>query len=194
MRSWSFPPAWTMTDGDAALVARVLSGERDAFGQLVRRHQEGMYRYALGMVGSGDAAADLVQDSFIRGFTRLGSCQDPDRFGAWVFRILRNQCLDYLKNRRRQTVSLDAAEPFASDDEDPQSALERAELRGRVTEALAVLPEAQRDAFLMKHLEDLSYEEMAERSGASVSALKMRVMRARDALHSILSERERAEM
>lgn len=183
-----------MTRDDGAIVARVLAGGREEYGELVRRHQQPMYRYALGMVGSPDAAADLVQDSLVRGFTRLSSCQDPDRFGAWVFRILRNRCLDYLKDRRRQTVSLDIDAPFESGDEDPGAALERSELRRSVAQALASLPDAQREAFVMKHVEDLSYEEMAERAEVSVSALKMRVMRAREALHAMLAEREGAGM
>lgn len=179
---------------DGELVARVLAGERDEYGELVRRHQQSLYRYALGMVGSPDAAADLVQESLVRGFTRLDTCQDPGRFGAWVFRILRNRCLDYLKDRRRQTVPLDIDSPFESQDEDPESALERSELMRSVSQALASLPEAQREAFVMKHVEDLSYEEMAERAEVSVSALKMRVMRAREALHGMLAEREAAGM
>lgn len=179
---------------DGAVVARVLKGDREEYGELVRRHQQPMYRYALGMVGSPDAAADLVQESLVRGFTRLGTCQDPERFGAWVFRILRNQCLDYLKDQRQRTVPLELDAPFESESEGPDSAVERTELRHSVTEALASLPDAQREAFVMKHVEDLSYEEMAERAGVSVSALKMRVMRAREALHGLLAEREGAGM
>jgi RNA polymerase sigma-70 factor (ECF subfamily) len=183
-----------MTAGDADLVARVLAGERDEYGELVKRHQDALYRHALGMVRSPDAAADLVQDSFVRGFTRLDTCQDPERFGAWVFRILRNLCLDYLKDRRRDVVPLDPEMPYAADGEDAHLLLEREELRRSVSRALAALPDAQREAFLMKHVEDLSYEEMAERTDASVSALKMRVMRAREALHALLAEPEGAEM
>lgn len=183
-----------MTLDDSALVARVLAGDREQYGELVRRHQEPMYRYALGMVGSPDAAADLVQDSFVKGFTRLDTCQDAGRYAAWVFRILRNLCFDYLKDRRRKVVPLDPEIPYAADGEDAQLALEREELRRSVATALAALPEAQREAFLMKHVEDLSYEEMADRTQASVSALKMRVMRAREALHAMLAEPERAGM
>lgn len=183
-----------MTSGDAALVARVRGGDRDAYADLVRRYQEAMYRYALGMVGSADAAADLVQDALIKGFTRLGTCQDPSRFGSWVFRILRNLCLDHLKDLRQQTVPLDPDASYESGQEDPLTFVERAELSRSVIEALASLPVAQREAFVMKHVEELSYEEMAERAEASISALKMRVKRAREALHAALAERERAGM
>jgi RNA polymerase sigma-70 factor (ECF subfamily) len=179
---------------DAELVARVLGGERDAYAELVRRHQERLYRHALGMVASPDAAADLVQDSFIKGFTSLQRCRDPDRFGAWLFRILRNRCLDHLKNRRQHTVPLEEETALAEDRDDPDSLLEQAELRRAVGGALAALPEAQREAFLLKHVEGRSYEEMAELLGASVSALKMRVMRAREALRALLGAGQTAGM
>jgi RNA polymerase sigma-70 factor (ECF subfamily) len=172
-------------ESDAELVARVLAGDRERYAELVARYQTVLYRHALGMVGSPDAAADLVQDSLVRGYTRLTDCQDPARFGAWVFRILRNRCLDYLKDRRRQTVPLEEGARFVADD-DPESDLDRAETRRAITRALGCLPEAQREAFLLKHVDGRSYEEMAEMLDASVSALKMRVMRAREALQVAL--------
>lgn len=175
---------------DAELVERVLAGDRDLYAVLVGRYQEVLYRHALGMVGYADAAADLVQDSFIKGFTSLDRCQDPARFGAWVFRILRNRCLDYLKDRRRQTVPLEESAAYLPSRDDPDADLVQSETRQAVSTALAALPEPQREAFLLKHVDGRSYEEMAEMLGASVSALKMRVMRAREALQAMLSPSE----
>lgn len=176
------------SSSDRALVERILRGERELYALLVTRYQDTLYRHAVGMIGDRDAASDLVQDALVKAYTRLATCQDPDRFPAWLFRILRNRCKDWLKNRRQRNVSLtdDAASAPAGDD--PGRSLERTEL-GRVVEAaLARLPEAQREAFLMKHVEGLSYEEMAERLETGVSALKMRVMRAREALQAILRD------
>lgn len=182
-----------MTRSDGEIVMRVRSGDRELYGELVQRHQAGLYRYALGMVGSGDVAADLVQDALVRAYTRIASCKEPERFGPWVFRILRNACLDHLKNRRRLDVTLEPDAPFAADD-DPSSAVERADLQRMISGALAELPAAQREAFLLKHVDDLSYEEIADRTGASVSALKMRVLRAREALHALIGDRATAEL
>ena len=179
---------------DAELVARVLAGEQELYARLVERYQAALYRHALGMVREPDAAADLVQDSLVRAYTRLAGCHDPARYAAWVFRILRNRCLDHLKDRRRQTVSLEEGTAFAPDRDDPGERLEQAETRRAVAAALAALPAAQREAFLLKHVEGRSYEEMAELLDASVSALKMRVMRAREALQALLDPREAAEM
>jgi RNA polymerase sigma-70 factor (ECF subfamily) len=171
---------------DGELVARVLAGERDAYAELVRRHQEPLLRYAYGMVSDQDAAADLVQDGLVKAYASLATCQEPARFGAWLFRIVKNRCTDYLKEHRRRDVPLEPDAPFVSDRDDPARDLERARLRGAVERALAELPEAQRDAFLLKHVEGRSYEEMAEMLGDGVSALKMRVMRAREALKASL--------
>jgi RNA polymerase sigma-70 factor, ECF subfamily len=177
---------------DAEIVARVLAGDADLYAVLVERHQAVLYRHALGMVSSPDAAADLVQDSLVKGYTSLDRCHEPARFGAWVFRILRNRALDYLKDRRRKNLSLDEGALEVPSLDDPAGDLDRAEMARAVNAALGSLPEAQREAFLLKHVEGRSYEEMADMLGGSVSALKMRVMRAREALQAILSPSERA--
>lgn len=173
---------------DSELIQRILAGEAERYAILVERYQDPLFRHALGMVGDADAAADLVQDSLVKAYTSLHTCNDPSRFAAWIFRILRNRCRDWLKNRRQHTVELKDDTASTSDDEDPATVLERSEL-GRVVEAaLARLPEAQREAFLLKHVEGLSYEEMADRLETGISALKMRVMRAREALQLLLRD------
>jgi RNA polymerase sigma-70 factor (ECF subfamily) len=172
---------------DAELVALLRAGVKECYAALVQRHQAPLYRHALGMVGSADAAADLVQDALVRAYTRLESCRDPERFGAWVFQILRNRCLDYLKDRRRNTVPLTEEMACVGESDDPEARLEQAELRREVLRALETLSAPMREAFLLKHVEGRSYEEMSEMLGASESALKMRVMRAREALQSRLS-------
>jgi RNA polymerase sigma-70 factor, ECF subfamily len=174
---------------DAEDVRRVLGGDAAHYEVLVRRYQEPMYRHAYGMVGDADVAADLVQDSLVKAYTRLGTC-DPDRFAAWLFRILRNRCKDYLKSRRRRDVPLMEDGPHAlPDSDDPVRTLERTEMGKVVAEALARIPESQREAFLLKHVEGRSYEEMADMLDAGISALKMRVMRAREALQELLKDR-----
>jgi RNA polymerase sigma-70 factor, ECF subfamily len=178
-----------MSPSDTELIQRVLAGDRDSYAWLVRRYQEMLYRHALGMVSDGDAAADLVQDSFIKAFSSLESCHDPERFGAWVFRILRNRCHDYLRDRRRQSVSLDEAVLVTASAENPHSHFDRVTLGQALERALARLPEPQREAFLLKHVEGCSYDEMTEMLGASISALKMRVLRAREALQAQLADR-----
>lgn len=175
-------------ESDAHLVVRVLSGETPRYAELVARYQGMLYRHARGMVRDPDLAADLVQEAFVKAYTRLESCRDPARFGAWLHRILVNRCRDHLKRQKRRFVPLEEETVRAPEGEGPARQVERGEL-GRVLEgALAALPGHQREAFLLKHLDGLSYEEMAETLGASVSALKMRVLRARGALQALLRE------
>ena len=172
---------------DGELIQRILAGEREAYAVLVGRYQESLYRHAAAMIGDRDAASDLVQETFVKAYTRLDTC-DPDRFAAWIFRILRNRCKDWLKNRRQQTAPLHDEAHTAPESDDPALSLERTELGRVVDAALMRLPPAQREAFLLKHVDGLSYEEMAERLETGISALKMRVMRAREALQDILRE------
>jgi RNA polymerase sigma-70 factor (ECF subfamily) len=169
---------------DAVLVARVLNGERDAFEMLVRRHQAFLFRRARWMGLDADTAADMVQDALIKAYENLSICRQPDRFGFWVGKILRNLCLDFLKSAARRTVPLS---PFlAANHGNPELEEQRSTLRNRLMEALALLPQEQREAFLMKHGEGLSYDEMAELTNASVSAMKMRVHRATELLREQL--------
>lgn len=172
---------------DGEVVRSILDGEANRFAELVARYQDTLFRHALGMVGDSDSAADLVQDSFVKAYTHLSTCDDPERFGAWIFRIVRNRCMDHLKNRRQHGEEL--KEDTATAHDDPALLLDRSELSDLLGGALARLPEAQREAFLLKHAEGRSYEEMAEMLDASVSALKMRVMRAREALQDLLRDR-----
>jgi RNA polymerase sigma factor (sigma-70 family) len=171
---------------DASVIERVLAGDINKFGELVHRHQAVLYRHAVAMVLDHDVAADMVQDAFVRAYTNLRQCRDRDRFRAWLFQTLRNRCLDYLKDARRKNIRLDDAEPILDRAEGPADIVERKRLRARITDALAELPEAQREAFVMHYVEEMPYEAMAELLDAKVSALKMRVMRAREALSGSL--------
>jgi RNA polymerase sigma-70 factor (ECF subfamily) len=175
---------------DAAVIARVLRGDKQAFAVLVVRYQTGLYRHAVSMVLDHDVAADMVQETLVRAYTHLSTCRDHDRFRSWVFQMLRNRCLDYLKDVRRRNVSLDLALDVPDPSEQPVHQMERLRLRGEISKALAQLPDAQREAFLMHHVEELSYETMADLLGASVSALKMRVLRARDHLGAALRNKD----
>ena len=175
---------------DAAVIARVLGGDKQQFAVLVARYQTGLYRHAVSMVLDHDVATDMVQETLVRAYTRLSTCRDHDRFRAWIFQMLRNRCLDYLKDVRRRNVSLDRALDVPDPAEEPVHQMERARLRGEISKALEQLPDAQREAFLMHYVEELPYETMADLLGASVSALKMRVLRARETLGAALRNKD----
>ena len=173
-------------DTDQDVISRILAGEREAFATLIGRYSDPLYRHALGMTGSPDVAEDILQTSFIKAYHHLGEVRG--RFDAWLFRIVANGCKDWLKNIRRTHLSYDEDDQpstFASPDED----LDRTELRQDLDSALAQLAPSLREAFIMKHVEGRSYEEMADLLATTVGALKMRVHRAREALQTLLEEK-----
>jgi RNA polymerase sigma-70 factor (ECF subfamily) len=169
---------------DATLVARVLKGDHGAFDLLVQRHQAALFRRACWMGMDADTAADMVQDTLVKAYQSLRTCRDASRFGYWAGRILRNRILDFLKSAERRGVSLPFSLPANSGDPELEQA--RMKLRSLLQDALALLPDEQREAFLMKHAEGCSYEEMSELAETSVSAMKMRVHRARETLRAHL--------
>ena len=179
-------PQEPQVDADQVVIDRVLAGDQQAFGILVARYSDPLYRHAVGMTGSPDDAADILQNSFIKAFHHLSEVRG--RFDAWVFRIVANGCKDWLKNIRRTHLSYEEDDQ-PSGYETPEEELDRGELRGDLDDALSALPASLREAFIMKHVEGRSYEEMADMLGTSVGALKMRVHRAREALQKLLEDR-----
>lgn len=175
-----------MTDrSDAELVTAALAGDVDSFALLSRRYRDGYTRFAVRMVGNRDDAEDVLQSAFIRAYRALDHCREPSRFGAWLYRIVANECRSFALRRARRdrrivrddvTIANAVAEPSSEADE----------IFAEVQYALDRLDVDQREAFLMKHVEQLSYEEMSEITGDGVSALKMRVKRACASLRAML--------
>lgn len=173
---------------DAALVASTRRGDQRAFAELVRRYRDRHARFATRMLGDADEAEDVLQSVFVRAFRHIDKCDEPARFGAWLHRIVVNECRTFATRRGQRELRL-VREPLVLDalESDEASASDPA-LRRRIERALATLPVDMREAFVLKHVEDLEYEEMAEITGAGVSALKMRVKRATERLREQLEE------
>jgi RNA polymerase sigma-70 factor (ECF subfamily) len=172
---------------DAAAVRRVLDGDSDAFSILVSRYGDRYVRYASQMLGNREDAEEALQDAFVRAFRSIRNCEDPSRFGAWLFQILINRCrtAGARRGRREQTFVRDEIALMTASSEHPADNRAMGE---EIHRALAMLDADQREAFLLKHVEGLSYEEISEVTGAGVSALKMRVKRACDHLKVSLQE------
>ena len=168
---------------DGEVVRRVLDGEVALFGVLVERYRGEFGRYATALVGDPDRAADAMQEAFIRAYRSLASCRDFARVKAWFFRILTNQCHDQ-RARRRREAPLEGFDAPARERAD--AAVLDGEVRQAIDAALDRLTPEQRQAFVLRHIDGKSYEEMAAILGTGVDALKMRVYRARDALRQQL--------
>ena len=174
-----------MTDG--ALVERSLAGDPRAFTELVDRHAAACLRFATRMLGDRSDAEDATQDAFLRAHRSLARYDDRSPFRTWLFAILINRCRTLMTQRlrrERRIVVDDEILARSSVDSDRPSA----ELREEIEWALSLLAAEQREAFLLRHVEQLNYEEMGIVTGAGTSALKMRVKRACERLQSLLAE------
>ncbi len=172
---------------DAAVIARVLDGDTEAFGVLVDRYQDTFAAYATQMTGSEQDAADIIQESLVRAYKSLRRCKDRSNFKGWLFRIVSNQCKTHLtKRRRRKTEPLTGAAAGMAAPEDAGARIEADEMRRKIEEALLRLPWDQREALILRYIEGLSLREMAAALSASQSALKMRLLRGRAALREEL--------
>jgi len=174
-----------MSDSDAALVARTLAGDLNAYGVLMARYRESLGRYAFHMLGNREDAQEAMQDSFVRAYRALESCRQPDRFGAWLFRILANRCRT-VRRRLLRHYRFDAELPEEIPAADPAPA--SFEWREEIGRALARLRPHYREAFLLRYVEGLDYAEMSRVTGAREAALRMRVKRAGDQLRELLRD------
>ena len=181
----------TMTD--AMLARRVLDGDTAAFTTLVDRHAAACTRFATRMLGNREDAEDATQETFLRAYRSLARYEERQAFRTWLFQILINRCRTAaVRRQRRHRMFLvdDDAIAVAS----VRPAAEAGDVRAELQRAIDALDPDQREAFLLKHVEQLSYDEMAAATGVGVSALKMRVKRACDRMQWMLREGEASDV
>lgn len=178
-------PLIGMTDG--ALVRRTRDGDARAFTELVDRHAAACLRFAARMLGDRSEAEDVAQETFLRAFKALESYDERLPFRTWLFSILINRCRTAMaqRMRRERRVVFDSDALDRTSLAAPQDSVE---LREELNRAIATLSPEQREAFLLRHVEELSYEEIMSVTGAGMSALKMRVKRACERLQQLLTE------
>ena len=180
------PSLSQVSPSDAELVARARPSDLDAYALLMARYRLRFGRYAFHLLGNESDAEEALQDAFTLAYRSLGRCRQPERFAAWLFRILVNRCRT-LGTRRGRHEARRAPLELANGIGVAHTA-ERDMHREEIHRGLARLVPDQREAFLLKYVEELSYEEMAQLTGAGESALKMRVKRACERLRELLSE------
>ncbi len=182
---------------DSELLARAQAGDVAAFEGLVERHRGRIYGLALRMLNSDDDAAEVLQESFISAYRNLPNFRGDAQFGSWVYRIAANHALMRLRHRKVVSqVESPLEEPAfndrgslmeeVSDFKDAEGQAMDKELRGAIEAATARLGEDYREVFVLKDLEGLSYEEIAEITGATVPAIKSRLHRARLSLRAAI--------
>jgi len=192
------PPAGEPSSpaADAALVRRARTGDREAFGRLVRAHLPAAHAAALGVLGLTEDADDVCQDAFVTALERLDRCRPEEKFRPWLLTIVRNRALDLRRRRRvRAADSLDeggAASP-ASVGASPLRAAERADARDHLAAALATLTDVRRDVLLLHDLEGWTHPEIAEHLGLAVGTVRAHLFWARRDLRRRLSDELRGD-
>ncbi len=184
---------------DATIIRQVLAGDVNAFALIVDRYHARCLRVATHLLGDADEAEDAVQDAFVRAYRHLGSFRSADSggdrfgdgFGAWVMRIVVNQCRTRTARMARFTrfeTELSGVDSARSVELTAAADHDAAERRADLAQALALLGPEQREAVVLRYADELSYDEMAAITGVGVSALKMRVQRACTRLRALLAE------
>ena len=181
---------------DDLLIERSLNGELDAFNQLVLEYQNLAYSVAYRLLFNTEAAADAVQDSFIKAYRALESFRGGS-FRSWLMRIVTNTCYDQLRAQKRQrTDSLDdfpVEEEFVTQlidgRESPDQFVERQELSEMIEAAIASLPDDQRTVLVLCDIHGYAYEEIAEMTGVTMGTVKSRISRARGRMRDYLQTR-----
>jgi RNA polymerase sigma-70 factor (ECF subfamily) len=166
---------------DAAAVARCLEGQQDAYEAIVRRYQRGLFNVALRMLGNYEDARDATQTAFVKAYEHLDTFDPTQRFFTWLYRILKNECLNVIRARRPMTsVSLDLPAGHGADP------VERQERQQAIQSALLMLSADYREVVVLRHFTDLSYEEIAVTLGIPATKVKSRLYSARQQLGSLL--------
>jgi RNA polymerase sigma-70 factor (ECF subfamily) len=186
-----------MIDQDEQIVREVQAGRTEAFAELVDRHKEKVYAILLRLVRDPDAAEELTHESFVRAWRGLGGFRGQALFGTWLIQIAIHLARDRIRERRRsRTVSLDELLEQSADDSvfvdtrsprDPLAEMSDRDMIERLEAALGDLPLSYREVFVLHHIEDVPYEEIASMTGDSVGSLKVRAHRARKLLKEAIS-------
>lgn len=175
---------------DEQCAARARSGDAGAFPELVRRYQDRVYRFLLRLTRSPDDARDLTQDTFMRAYQHLASWKHNAAFRTWLFRIARNAAFDLLRRGKVvEFVELDEDAPVEDSADGPLAAVELRERYRMLEAALARLPTEQREILLLREIEELTYEEIAQVLELNPGTVKSRLARARAALIDMVKDR-----
>lgn len=184
-------------DEDRILVSRSLKGDRQAFERLVRKYQQPLYNYFGRMVQERELSLDFTQEVFLRAYAALHTYQEKYQFSTWLFRIATNLLIDHWRKKKLPEVSVEAR----PDDEDRaglqlhdcqpsvSESYEKKEMMEKIEQAVSRLPETLRELFVLRHMNDFSYEEIAAIKNLPVGTVKNRVFQAKEWLRSRLEEK-----
>ena len=180
---------------ELAVVQRVQRGDVNAFEDLVAAYEKNVFNLALRMTGNAQDAEDMAQEAFIKAYNSLSSFRGESKFSVWLYRIVSNVCLDFLRKKNKQgTVSLSVEDDDGEDSQldlpdlsqSPEELLEKKLTREAVQRGLKALPEDARQILLLREIQGLSYEEIGQTLGLESGTVKSRIFRARKKLCAFL--------
>ena len=181
---------------DRELVATAVSGLEGSFEELVRRYQRPISAYVYRMVGDYESALDLTQEIFIKVYSSLRRYREEFKFSTWIYKIAHNSAVDHLRRNATREQSLVVGPegdqfdlPVESDCLSPEQESERKERRGEIESVVRALPANYRELIILRHSQDLSYEEIVEVTGLPLGTVKNRLFRAREMMREQFVER-----
>lgn len=180
-------------DEESALIEDILSGQRDQYRELVDRYAPMVFDVVNEFTDNDEDARELAQEIFVKTYERLSSFEGKSKFSTWLYTLAKNHCRDYAKNVRRQNRAFSEMDGHELEQklghyETPGDEFERKEWVDRLRQGLEAINEEYAEAFLMKYDDNMSYKAMSKRLDASVSALKVRVYRAKKELKQYLEQ------
>ena len=169
-----------------AIIRKVLAGDADQYALLVDAYKDLAYNIAIRMVGDADAAKDMAQESFIAAYNALGEFKFNSRFSSWLYRIVVNKCRDHFRATRESVPVDEICDYIAGSDHTPEQAASCRQTGDAVPGGAEQVAPDYREVIILKHIEGLDYQEIADTLGVSVSALKVRAHRGREMLKKLL--------
>ncbi|NIM18944.1 MAG: sigma-70 family RNA polymerase sigma factor [Candidatus Latescibacteria bacterium] len=199
----AIPPAQLrkirVKEEDIELISLAKAGQEKAFRALLGKYQGSVYSICLRMVRDREQAADLAQDVFLKVFTMLDRYDPSYAFSSWLFKITSNLCIDHLRKRRVETYPMEAplegndgefARQYEAPDPTPETQMIRKEQMASLDKAVDALPPHYRMIILLRHQENLSYDEIAVALNIPLGTVKARIHRAREMLKERLKKED----
>ena len=191
MKDLQYPQILKLDD-DFSLIQRFIEGDESTFKTLVQRHKDKIRNIIYLTLNSNDAVDDIAQDVLITIYKNLKSFRFESQFSTWLYRITINKCKDHLRKVRIRSIFV----PIKDGDEDPVyiPSMEHKDISEIVNDAISNLPEKLRLSLLLKDIEGLSYQEIAEAVNCEIGTVKSRIFRAREGLRELLKPYEKELM
>jgi RNA polymerase sigma-70 factor (ECF subfamily) len=184
-------------DEDKKLIKRTINGEKNAFETIIKKYQKPLFNYIRRMVGEQELAMDFTQEVFLKTYSSLHTYQSSYKFSTWLFKIASNYLIDYWRKKKLDTFSIDQKHKNDSynltfqvpDNESSISKkFELNEMKAKIEQVLEKIPASLRELFIWRHINELSYQEIAEIKDLPEGTIKNRIFQAKERVRNLLGE------